>query len=306
LADREAGYGGEVMTLPAHLNGAITALEVGRPVFASFSPADPGNAQAFAAGPYDVVVFEMEHNPFSTTALRDSLQYLLDRKAIAERGDVSPAVTPFVRIPANGSELNQFLAKQALDAGVYGIIWPHVSTVAEARNAVASCRYPRPESAPYYDPPGVRGDGPFGAARYWGVDVDEYYSRADTWPLAPGGDIVTVIMCEEVKAIRNLPSMLAEVPGIGVVLIGEGDLSQDLGHPRAYGHPEVEAAIADVVAICNDAGVPVGIPHITAGNVEQRLEQGFRWLMPNPVRTHRAVDIGRKWLAEHAERKAGA
>ncbi|MDQ1691131.1 MAG: hypothetical protein QOD87_1239, partial [Pseudonocardiales bacterium] len=26
------------MTAPAHLNGAITALEAGRPVFASFSP----------------------------------------------------------------------------------------------------------------------------------------------------------------------------------------------------------------------------------------------------------------------------
>jgi 4-hydroxy-2-oxoheptanedioate aldolase len=283
--------------MSAHLNGAITALEEGRPVFASFSPADAGNAMAFAGGPYDVVVFEMEHNPFSTTALRDSLQYLLDRKAIAERGNVSPVVTPFVRSPANGSELNQFLAKQALDAGVYGIIWPHVSTVEEAHNAVASCRYPRPATAPRYEPAGLRGDGPFGAARYWGVGIEEYYARADTWPLAPDGDVLTVIMCEEVKAIRNLPKMLAEVPGIGVVLIGEGDLSQDLGHPRQYDHPDLEAAIADVVDICTDAGIPAGIPHVTPGNVEQRLEQGFQWLMPNPVRVNRAVEIGREWLA---------
>jgi 4-hydroxy-2-oxoheptanedioate aldolase len=287
------------MTTPAHLNGAIAKLVAGETVFASFSPADPGNAQAFAPGPYDVVVFEMEHNPFSTRELRDSLQYLLDRQQILQRGNVSPAVTPFVRVPANGSEMNQWLAKQVLDAGVYGVIFPHVSTVEEARNAVGACRYPRPESAPNYDPPGVRGDGPFGAARYWGVDVAEYYQRADTWPLAPQGDILTVIMCEEVKAIGNLPAMLEQVPGIGLVLIGEGDLCQDLGHPREYEHPDVEAAIGDIVEICKAAGVPAGIPHVTPGNVEARLEQGFRWLMPNPTRTNQAVEIGQKWLAQN-------
>jgi len=283
---------------PEHLNGAVAALAAGRTVFASFSPADPGNAQAMAPGPYDAVVFEMEHNPFDVRGLRDALQYLLDRRAVAERGDVSPVTTPMVRIPANGSEMTQWLAKQVLDAGVYGVIWPHVSTVEEARNAVSACRYPRPESHPLYDPPGVRGDGPFGAARYWGVDIAEYYRRADTWPLAPGGDVLCIVMCEEVKAIRNLPRMLQEVPGIGVVLIGEGDLSQDLGHPREYEHPDVEAAIADVLAICTDAGVPCGIPHVTPQNVVQRLDQGFRWLMPNPGRTNAAVDLGRKHLAE--------
>jgi 4-hydroxy-2-oxoheptanedioate aldolase len=280
-----------------HLNGGIAALAAGQTVFASFAPADIGNAQAMAAGPYDVVVFEMEHNPFDVSALRISLQFLLDRRLIAAQASVRPQVTPFVRIPANGSEMTQWLAKQVLDSGVYGVIWPHVSTVAEARNAVAACRYPRPPGSPGYEPPGLRGDGPFTAARYWGVDVGEYYRRADTWPLAPDGDILVVIMCEEVAAIRNLPKMLAEVPGIGVVLIGEGDLSQDLGHPRAYEHPDVEAAIADVVAICADAGVPCGIPHVTEQNVEKRIEQGFRWLMPNPGRTHRATEIGRKALA---------
>jgi 4-hydroxy-2-oxoheptanedioate aldolase len=287
------------MTTPAHLNGAIAKLAAGETVFASFSPADPGNAQAFAPGPYDAVVFEMEHNPFSARELRDSLQYLLDRQQILRRGNVSPAVTPFVRVPANGSEMNQWLAKQALDAGVYGIVFPHVSTVDEARSAVSACRYSRPETAPDYDPPGVRGDGPFGAARYWGVDVAEYYRRADTWPLAPEGDLLVVVMCEEVKAIRNLPAMLDQVPGIGAVLIGEGDLCQDLGHPREYEHPDVEAAIRDVVAICKDAGVPAGIPHVTPSNVVARLEQGFSWLMPNPTRSNQALDMGQKWLAEN-------
>jgi 4-hydroxy-2-oxoheptanedioate aldolase len=112
-----------------------------------------------------------------------------------------------------------------------------------------------------------------------------------------------VIMCEAVKAIRNLPAMLEQVPGIGLVLIGEGDLCQDLGHPREYEHPDVEAAIRDIVEICNAAGVPAGIPHVTPANVVQRLEQGFRWLMPNPTRSNQAVEVGRGWLAEN---RAGA
>ena len=79
-------------------------------------------------------------------------------------------MTPFVRIPPNGGEMNQWIAKQVLDIGVYGIVWPHVSTVEEARNAVQACRYPRPREAAYYEPAGQRGDAPSTAARYWGID----------------------------------------------------------------------------------------------------------------------------------------
>ncbi len=70
----------------------------------------------------------MEHNPWDAIALQDCLQYLLNRKQIDEAGSLAPTVTPMVRIPPNGGENNQWLAKQALDRGVYGIVWPHVST----------------------------------------------------------------------------------------------------------------------------------------------------------------------------------
>src|SRR5215510_357894 len=165
------------------LNGAIRALEQGHPAFVTFSGAEVGQAQAIADAPYDGVVFEMEHGPFDTRALRDCLQYMLNRKQIVTGGTLAPAVTPFVRIPPNGGELNQWVAKQVLDVGVYGVIWPHVSTVEDAHNAVAACRYPRPKGAPRYDPPGQRGDAPTTAARYWGLTQQEYYARADVWPL---------------------------------------------------------------------------------------------------------------------------
>jgi 4-hydroxy-2-oxoheptanedioate aldolase len=276
------------------LNGVIAALEQGKPAFVSFCAAEIGVAQAMNAAPYDGVVFEMEHRPYDIGALRHCLQYMLDRRQILQRGTLAPAVTPFVRIPPNGGETSQWVAKQVLDQGVYGIVWPHVSTVEEARNAVTACRYPRPSSAAYYEPAGQRGDAPAAAARYWGLTQQEYYRRADVWPLNPQGEILVAIMCEEVRAIKNLPKMLDEVPGIGVVVIGEGDLSQDLGFPRQYEHPTVAAAIDEILVICKEHDVACGHPHVDSNNIESLLEKGFRYLMPAPVYSFATLELGRK------------
>jgi 4-hydroxy-2-oxoheptanedioate aldolase len=276
------------------LNGVIRALEQGKPAFTTFAPAEIGTAQAVGGAPYDGIVFEMEHRPYDIRALRDCLQYLLDRRQILESGTLAPKVTPFVRIPPNGGEMSQWVAKQVLDQGVYGIVWPHVSTVEEARSAVAASRYPRPREAPYYEPAGQRGDAPAAAARYWGLSQQDYYARADVWPLNPKGEILVAIMCEEVRAVKNLPKMLKEVPGIGVVIIGEGDLSQDLGVPRQYDHPKVVAAMDEILAVCKEHGVACGHPHVDTKNVERLVEKGFRYLMPAPVTSFAALDMGRK------------
>jgi 4-hydroxy-2-oxoheptanedioate aldolase len=275
------------------LNGAIRMLEQGKPAITTFAPPEIGMAQAINAAPYDAVVFEMEHNPFDVQLLRNCMQYMLDRKQILKTGSIAPAVTPMVRIPVNGVEMNQFIAKQVLDIGVYGIVFPHVSTVEEARNAVAACRYARPPSAPYYEPPGQRGDAPKNAAPYWGLTQQEYYTRADVWPLNPKGEILVGIQCEEVRGIKNLPKILKEVPGIGYVLIGEGDLSQDLGLPRQYEHPTVAGAIDEILAICKEHKVVCGHPHANAKNIEELIAKGYQWLMTPPTYSFAGLEKGR-------------
>ncbi len=276
------------------LNAAIRALEQGKPAFTTFSVPEISAAQAINAAPYDGVVFEMEHNPYDIQVLRNCMQYMLDRRQILTKGSIAPAVAPMVRIPPNGGEMNQWFAKQVLDIGVYGVIWPHVSTVEEARNAVSACRYPRPPSAPYFEPAGQRGDAPKNCAPYWGLTAQEYYKRADVWPLNPQGEILVVIMCEEAVAIKNLPKMLKEVPGIGVVLIGEGDLSQDLGFPRQYEHPVVASAIDEILGICKEHNVICGHPHVDSKNVDTLLAKGFRWLMAAPSLSFAALEKGLK------------
>ena len=276
------------------LNGVIKALEAGKTAFVGFSPVDVESAMALAGSNLDGVAFEMEHAPMSAPALRDALQFMLDRRQILDSGTLAPKVTPMVRIPPNGNEMNQWIAKQVLDIGVFGIIFPHVSSVEEARNAVAACRYPRLPDAPLYDPPGIRGDAPVRAARYWGLSQPDYYKRADVWPLAPQGEILAIIQCEEVRAIENLPRILREVKGIGVVLIGEGDLSQELGHPREYEHPVVAEAINRILKICQEHDVPCGHPHPDAKNIERLIAQGYRFLMPSAPRSFAVLEQGRK------------
>jgi 4-hydroxy-2-oxoheptanedioate aldolase len=282
------------MTAIPRLNGIVRALEQGQRAFSAFVLPEVDAALAFSISNYDGIVFEMEHNPWDVRTLRDCLQYMLNRRQIADASSLAPAVTPIVRIPPNGSEKNHWLAKQALDLGAYGIVWPHVSTVDQAYNAVAACRYPRLKAAPLYEPAGLRGDAPAAAARYWGLTQQEYYPRADVWPLNPQGEILVILMIEDTQGIANLPDILKNVPGIGIVLIGEGDLSQELGHPRQYDYPPLLEAMAQVVGTCKEHNVAVGHPHVDSDNVERILKEGYRLLMAAPTRGYSALDKGRQ------------
>jgi 4-hydroxy-2-oxoheptanedioate aldolase len=279
------------------LNSVIRTLEQGQvPIAAFVSPPTVEGAIAMSTAGYDGVIFESEHHPYDIKDLRDCLQYMLNRKQIAAQGTIASGVTPLIRIPPNGAERNQAYAKQVLDIGAYGVVWPHISTVEEAYNAVSACRYPRPSTAAFYEPQGQRGDSPAAAARYWGLTVQEYYKKADVWPLNPDGEILVIIMCEDVTGMNNLPEILKNVPGIGVVLIGEGDLSQNLGYPRQYEHPVVVEAMAQIRAVCKEHKVPCGHPHIEVSNAQQHIDEGYGFLMTAPVRSYPGLDACRKIL----------
>jgi 4-hydroxy-2-oxoheptanedioate aldolase len=130
--------------------------------------------------------------------------------------------------------------------------------------------------------------------RYWGLSQHGYYDRADVWPLNPRGEIFVILMMEDTRGIEGLPEILKKVPGIGAILIGEGDLSQELGYPRQYEHPEVLKWMARVVNTCKEHNVVVGHPHVDASNVERVLAEGYRFLMAAPVRSYPALEKGLK------------
>jgi 4-hydroxy-2-oxoheptanedioate aldolase len=276
------------------LNGVIKALEAGQIAFAPFSATERGAAQAINSAPYDGIVLENEHSPYDIKNIQDTMQYMLNRRQIVTSGTLAPAVVPMVRIPPNAGSTN-WVAKQVLDIGVFGIMWPHIDSVEEARSAIQAMRYPKPEGHAIREPFGLRGDAPTNAALYWGLTGPEYYARADVWPLNPQGELLAILQIESPKGVKNLPKIIEDVPGIGVILIGEGDLSQELGHPREYDHPDVDKYIQEIVDICKAHNMPCGHPHVDQNNVEKIIDRGFRFLMPSPERTFNALNKGRSY-----------
>jgi len=275
------------------LNAVIRALTTGsRVAFTSFIQAEVEQAVAFAQSDNDGVVFEHEHKTWDNPALSEASHYILLREPIARTGSVASKVTPIVRIPPSGSEMNQWFAKQALDLGAYGIVWPRITTPEHAYNAVAACRYPTLPGVERHEPVGLRGDAPMAAARYWGLSQQAYYKKADVWPLDPNGEILVILMIEDVKAFDNLEAILREVPGIGCILIGEGDLTQELGAPRQYDHPECLRLMKHALDVAKGYDVPVGHPHVDAGNVASVLDEGYRFLMTFPRRDFGALNKG--------------
>ena len=79
----------------------------------------------------------------------------------------------------------------------------------------------------------------------------------------------------------------------GLILISESDLSVSMGLKGAYTE-EVAAAVQRAARICRERGVPYGSPQVNAGNVEQRIKDGFQFLMAGPARDTSALQRGRQ------------
>lgn len=277
------------------LNKVIELIEQGTCAFGPFAPAGSiTDAVWLASSPFDAVVFEMEHGPFDLHDLKLSLQFLLDRRQIVEGGTLAPSVVPFVRIPVNGREQNQWIVKQVLDIGVYGIVYPMINTPEDAIAALQATRYIQAKDAPDQQPVGRRGHAPNQAMRYWGLSQPEYFDKADVWPLDPQGEILPLLQCETIEAVENLPRILDAVDNKpGLILISESDLSVSMGYKSVY-TAEVAEAVQRAARICRERGVPFGSPQANAGNVEQRIKDGFQFLMTAPGRDTSALQVGRR------------
>ena len=276
-------------------NKAIELLEQGKPVFCSGLVWN-GNLDdlAFVAdADYDMVIIEMEHQGFDFTTLRTSLQYLLSRKRIVGNESLQADPVPMVRIPPNFRERNQWVLKQALDTGVYGLVLPHLNTVEDAQAAVVAARYPQVPGVADFEPEGERGWWARIAPRYWGLGPADYYDAADLWPLDPDGNMLLMGIIEEPHGVENVRNILREVKGIGAIWAGPGDMSVAMGHKGNAGHPDVQANLLKILEACKEFDVPCATG-ATAAEVPMRLEQGFRIIITSPEKTTAGLDEGRR------------
>jgi 4-hydroxy-2-oxoheptanedioate aldolase len=260
-----------------HLNKVVTLLEDGAAVLTSWvANGDHSELQRAADSELDMVFVDMEHVGFDFTLLRTSLQGLLNRRRIAQNGLV-PDVVPIVRVPPNASETSEWIIKQALDSGAYGLALPRLETVAEAERIIQAARYPAPR-ARAGDPGGVRGYDPRVAARYWGVPPDEYLELADVWPVNPDGNLLLVGLVETVRGVENLASILDATSGFGAIYPGIGDLSIDMGLGGQIRHPEVQACVEEVFQLCQSRGVACAGVAASVDEAVTLAESGFRIL----------------------------
>ena len=257
------------------LNRFVELMEAGKPAFGVFSSiVSTRNGAAMAGSGLDFVIVDLEHTPFDLSKLEGYLLGMVSRAEVLKKGSLQPGVVPFIRVPAAGREQLQFVIKQVLDLGPMGIVVPHVDTVQDARAMVQASRFPQLRGAADFEPAGKRGVGYGWAARYWGVSGGEYAERADLWPLDPKGELVLWLMIETQQAVDNCLE-IARTPGVGGLFLGPSDLAFSMGVP--LGDPAVEEAIEKVVAASKEAGIPLGTL-CSAGEVEKRLAQGFRFL----------------------------
>jgi len=286
----------QVQAADARLNRMIELWEQGKPAIGAFARFRDGDAAIYySQSQLDFVIFDMEHGAADFTQYKTFLQFMVDKAQLLKKGNLQPNVTPLARIPSNGSEKNQWVVKQALDAGAFGLMSPHIRNVEEARALVANSRYPQKIGAPDNTPPGERGVSPGYAARYWGIPVPEYFERADAWPLDPKGEIAVIAMIESAEGVKNIRQILTEVKGISAIFIGPNDLSTSLGYPGQMDHPETEKAVQQVLAVARELNVPCGIL-VFKHNIEKRVKEGFRYLViaGTPGDTEEAARIGLK------------
>ncbi len=257
-----------------HLNPVIAKLEAGETVYGlSTQDLSHSNAREVARAAADFIYVDMEHSPMDFPALRNFLLAMGDKQMVLRKGSVQPDVSLFARF-APPPYQSEWVVKQALDMGLYGIIFNGVDTPEEAAFAVTTMRYPQLRDSRYPEPNGIRGVSAGNAAWAWGVSSAEYSRRADLWPLNPDGDLLAVMMIESVEGLQNLDG-IASTPGVGALFPGAGgDLSRSLGVTQ--GAPELEDAFQQILAACDRHNVACAISASTGADVARRVGEGWR------------------------------
>ena len=277
-----------------HLNPVIAKLAAGQP-FIGFQTSNltAENARAMARAEADYVYVDMEHTPLDFSALNLFAMGMVDKAAALRKGNPQPNMALFARFPPYGREGAEWIAKQALDAGLMGVIFNGIDTPQQALTAVQNMRYPQKRTSKYPTPTGLRGYGPAAAAWVWGISTQEYERRADVWPLNPDGDLLAIMMIESTEGIRNADA-IAAVPGVGAFFIGAGsDLRQALGVEENA--PEVEQARQTILRACLAHNVACGLTETNAAGIARRLAEGWKmirttevafaqWRAPSPAR----------------------
>ncbi len=220
----------------------------GAMVFEFFTP---GIAQILRAAGAAFVLYDMEHSGAGIDTIKQQMAWCrgLD-------------IVPLVRVPASQYH---FIAR-VLDAGAMGIMVPMVESAAQAREIVAATRYP---------PKGVRGAG-FGMAHddYTGGSVAEKIAAI----LARTQVIVQIETPQGVAAVDEI----AAVDGVDVVWLGHFDLTNFMGIPGQFTHPDYLRSVDAILAAARRHAKVAGFMAMDDAWARDYFAKGFRMMAVGP------------------------
>ncbi len=190
-------------------------------------------------------MIDNEHAPVNPETMAAMVAVLAGRGA-----------APFVRV----GNVDQYLIKQALDAGARGILVPLVNSEAQARAAVTFAKYP---------PDGVRGAAAAAASRY-GSELSTYLRTANS-------DTIVGVQIETEEALEHLEA-IAAVKGVDLLFVGPTDLTLSLGLGDDRTNPKVREAMRRVVETAQRHGKVAGTLVVSAEEKRAAVEIGFRFI----------------------------
>ena len=212
---------------------------------------------------FDFVLVDAEHGPAGV----ESCEHMV-------RAADSVGVPLFIRIAMN---IRQNILRY-LDTGSQGVQLPMINTREEAEAVVQAVKYP---------PQGRRGLAPIRAADYGlKMPLKEY-------TLVANQELLTVVQIETVEAMKNLKGILT-VDDIDVFFIGPTDLSTSMGHTAQANHPEVQAAIDELVNQIRTSGKVAGTIAYTDEALNIAKERGFQYIVHGVIPM--MVKSGREYL----------
>jgi len=289
-----------------HLNKVIDKLERGLLATGLYvTSVDPSNAlglvnsngwqtgeEVYTKPAIDLLLIEMEHEPFNVERLRTFLLALNSRREVHLKANLQPNLVPFLMLPTLGDQPLETVIQQVLDMGVFGL-YCTVKNAEEARKYVKASRYPQAQGSPIAEPRGRRANYPLWASHVWGLTMKEYTERADVWPLNPRGDLMLIVHIETKEGIENIDSILS-VPGIAAVHFGPRDYSFSIGRPLDVNDPEVVSAWQKV----KDAGQRHKIQVIAWADetdIQQYLDEGRHKILMIGTDTDNDYGDSPKW-----------
>lgn len=212
-----------------------------------FEFATGGIARIVAEAGADFIVIDMEHTGWSVETV--------GRLIATSR---STELVPIVRVPATEYH---FIAR-ALDAGAMGVMVPMVESADQARRIVQSAKYP---------PLGRRGSA-FSIAHddYTGGDIVKKIASAND-------ETLLIAQIETAEGLRNVDA-IASVEGIDVLWIGQFDLTNFLGIPGQFDHPQFLQAVKSVLTACDKNQKTAGFMAVDVATGKSLFDQGFRIL----------------------------